>query len=89
MSFSFTIQPIYSEDRKSRKKCIRLRISRLRINIFFPSPLSSSQVRETLRECLRDLKVVARWENGISHTNWMSAALQRLVSSLDSETGVG
>lgn len=46
-------------------------------------------MREALRESLRDLKVVARWEIGISHTNWICADLQRLVYSLDSETVVG
>lgn len=46
-------------------------------------------MREAPEDPLRDLKAAARWKNGVSHTNWMCADLQRLVYSPDSETGGG
>ena len=42
-------------------------------------------MKEAPGDPLRDLKAAARWENGVSHTNWMCADLQRLVYSPDSE----
>lgn len=46
-------------------------------------------MREAPRESLRDLKVVARRENVISHPSWMPAEMQEVFYLLSSEIGVG
>lgn len=89
LNSSLTMQPVSSEDRKWRKKCIRMRLNRLRINIACFSLLLYLQVRwgrlqETpsgiWRQQLQDGRM-------ISHSNWKCTDWQRPASSPDSDTG--